>query len=112
MRATVTVGTATELMEAGTTQNLDQRRGTGGAVLSADGQAAQGIKETMTEAPDHRGIAAESIIAIETREVLPPQTDTGSTLELAPEVGRGNAGAWSRRKRGGQMEQRAVERKL
>lgn len=110
MMTTGTGATALEDMEAGITESLVERNGTEGAVQSAGGQTAHGIKQTMTEGVCRQDTAAENAIGIEMRQVHPPQTDTGNTFAIAQAVERESADVWRRRKRGEQTAPQAVER--
>lgn len=112
MTTTGTGATAMEDMEADITVSLEERSGIEGAVQSAGGQTARGVKRTMIEGACHQDIAAENDIGIETSQVRPPQTDTGNTFTVAQAVERESAGVWRRIKRGEQMEALAVERDL
>ncbi len=58
MMTTGTGATALEDMEAGITESLVERNGTEGAVQSAGGQTAHGIKQTMTEGVCRQDTAA------------------------------------------------------
>lgn len=99
-----------EDMEADITESLEETNGTEGAVQSAGGQTAHGIKQTMTEGAYRQDIAAENAIGIEMSKVHPLQTDTGNTSAVAQAVERESADVWRRRKRGEQTAPQAVER--